>query len=233
MSRRLILIEHDRSSRGDRASGYFERNGVTAHWVCPAHGDELPKIGVGRAGFDAAIMFGGIQSANDDTEYMHREIEWVADWVATERPFLGLCLGAQVLARALGARVGPHPEGLLEYGFVEVQPTAGAIPIMDRAMHMYAAHQEGFETPEGAERLFTGSRFPNQGFRFGRTNYGFQFHPECTPDLMRRWMAMDPSELDRPGAHDRPRQERDSERFDPAMGAWFERFLERWVEGDT
>ena len=230
MPRSVILVEHDAESRGDRVSAYFENAGADVHRICPAHGDALPAP---DDGYDAAVVFGGVQSANDDTEYMHREIEWVARWVDTGRPFLGLCLGGQILARALGARVGPHPDGLCEYGFVEVRPTSSGIAVMARPMHVYAAHREGFEPPEDAELLFTGSRFPNQGFRYRDNAYGLQFHPECTPELMRHWMAFAPSELEKPGAHDRQRQEADSARYDPPMGEWFERFLGRWTNRRT
>ncbi len=228
MKRRILLIAHDDSSRDDRASRHLTAHGHEIAWTCPAQGGELPDV---KDGFDAVIVYGGIESANshDSNAHIRRELDWIADWLAAEKPYLGLCLGSQLLAHALGAKVAPHPEGLHERGFVRVHPTEAGRAIMPEPMHVYQAHQEGFEVAPGAELLFTGETYPHQGFRYGGRAYGFQFHPECTPEVMVRWMEMDSDEAEKPGAHSRERQLADSERYDAPMGDWFEGFLRRWI----
>ena len=230
MRPRVVLVTHDHEGYGDRASLYLASRGVSVEWRCPADGDALPAAG---GGFDAAIVYGGVQSASAGgaPDYVVREIDWTADWVAAKRPFLGLCLGGQILARALGAEVGPHPQGWHEYGFVRVFPTRTGRAVMPEPMYVYAAHNEGFDCPPGAELLLRGLVFPHHAFRYGESAYGLQFHPECTPALMRHWLSLDSGETPKPGQHDKPRQIADSVHFDAPMGAWFERFLDRWLDG--
>ena len=230
MRRRVVLVIHDFESFGDRASTHLAARGTNLQWVCPAEGDALPPA---SAGFDAAIVYGGVQSANRDAapDYVQREIEWVADWVETGRPYLGLCLGGQILARALGAEVGPHERGLSEYGFVPVSPTETGRDFMPEPMHVYSAHNEGFERPPGTELLLHGEVFPHHAFRYRHSAYAFQFHPECTPALMRHWMSLGEGRPLKPGQHNARRQIEDSARYDAAMGAWFEGFMDRWLDG--
>ncbi len=232
MKRRILCMVHDDLPRDDRASGFLAAAGHEIAWVCPAAGEALPPA---ADGFDAAIVYGGVQSANDHDkhDYIRRELDWIGDWVAAEKPYLGLCLGSQLLARSHGGKVGPHPEGLHERGFVEIQPTAAGAALLDRPLHVYQSHIEGFEVPEGGELLFSGGTYPHQGFRYGRNAFGFQFHPECTPTMMVRWLGLDGDKPMQPGAHSRERQMADSARYDAPMAAWFTAFLKRWIADDV
>jgi GMP synthase (glutamine-hydrolysing) len=228
MKRRILCVVHDDGPKDDRASGFLAAAGHEIAWACPAEGEVLPPV---TDGFDAAIVYGGIQSANDHEkhDYIRRELEWIGDWVALAKPYLGLCLGSQLLARSQGGKVGPHPEGLHERGFVEIHPTEAGAALLDRPLHVYQAHYEGFDVPEGGELLFAGGTYPHQGVRFGRNAFGFQFHPECTPTMMVRWMDLDGDKLMKPGVHSRERQMADSARYDAPMAAWFTAFLDRWI----
>ena len=82
------------------------RSAITLDIRRPRFGDPLPETLDGHAG---AVIFGGPMSANDPDDYVRREIDWIAVPLREQRPFLGICLGAQMLARQLGARVAPHP----------------------------------------------------------------------------------------------------------------------------
>jgi GMP synthase (glutamine-hydrolysing) len=232
MKRRILCVVHDDGPQDDRASGLLAAAGHEIAWVCPAEGEALPPV---TDGFDAAIVYGGVQSANDhDThDYIRHELDWIRDWVALEKPYLGLCLGSQLLARSHGGKVGPHPEGLHERGFVEIHPTEAGAALLGGPLHVYQSHYEGFEVPEGGELLFTGGTYPHQGLRYGRNAFGFQFHPECTPTMMVRWMGLDEDKLTKPGAHGRERQMADSARYDAPMAAWFTAFLERWIADEV
>ncbi|RMD61917.1 MAG: glutamine amidotransferase [Alphaproteobacteria bacterium] len=228
MSRTVILVEHPTGGRDDRASALLERWGYRLHWVCPYHGDSLPDP---KGEAVAAIVYGGAESANDDREkpYLRTELDWIERWLDTGKPYLGLCLGAQMLARVLGARVRPHPQGHYEIGYVPIRPTPQANGFLHGLERVYHWHTEGFDMPTGAERLAEGEIFPNQAFRYGAAAYGLQFHPEVTRAMMTRWMDSAAHMLDNPNAHPRERQLADAAVHEPAMARWLERFLRAWL----
>ena len=228
MKDKIALIKQPNSARDDRAAALLADWGYELDWCCPGEGDALPDVTDGHRG---AIIYGGPESANDDREkpYIRAELDWTEAWLGTGKPFLGICLGGQLLARTLGAKVERHEDGLYEIGYVPIDPTAQANGFLDGTLHVYHWHKEGFEVPTTAERLAVGPSFPNQAFRYGEAAYGIQFHPEVTPDIFQRWMKEAAHCLEEPGAHPAARQIEDGARYDQALGDWFERFLEGWI----
>lgn len=228
MSKTVLLVDHPVGKRDDRAARMLADRGYALRWCSPGKGDTLPERG---DEFCGAVVYGGPESANDGDSkpYIRREIDWIGRWVAGGRPLLGICLGAQLLARALGARVAPHPQGLHEIGYVPVSPTEAGDGFLGAGLHVYHWHKEGFEVPEGAELLAVGPTFPNQAFRYGRRVYGLQFHPEVTRKVLVRWMEEAGHMLSAPGAHGAERQLADAQRFDAPMSRWLEGFLDSWL----
>lgn len=232
-SRTVLLIDHPAGKRDDRASRMLAERGFAIEWRCPGKGDALPPADDG--GYCAAVVYGGPESANDDGSkpYLRQELDWIGQWVGRDRPFLGICLGAQLLARTLGARVARHHDGLHEIGYVPIVPTAASDGFLPGEMHVYHWHKEGFELPAGAELLAVGPTFPNQAYRYGSAAYGIQFHPEVTTGVLARWCAEAAHMLDAPGAHGAARQIAESKRFDGPMRRWFDGFLDLWLEGQA
>lgn len=227
MPETILLVAHS-DGRDGRVAPLVESCGYAVEWRCPAAGDRLPGRDEPYAG---AIVFGGPQSANDDLPCIRDELDWIDGFVAAGRPFLGICLGAQLLAKALGARVAGHPEGLYEIGYFPLEPTLAGGALFPGPMHVYHWHHEGFELPRGAELLAAGGGFPNQAFRYGERAFGLQFHPEVTPSMLRRWLKVAHEELRLPGAQDAPTQLAHSARFDPLLHDWTREFLARWLRG--
>ncbi len=228
MTETIILIDHPVGKRDDRASRMLAERGYRWAGARPPPPPPPPQP---RSDHAAALVYGGAEvlSRSDHLDYLQAEVDWIARWAEADRPFLGICLGAQLLARSLGGRVAPHPEGLHEIGYVEITPTSGADGFLHESLHVYHWHKEGFEVPGDAQLLATGEAFPNQAFRFGSTVYGLQFHPEVTPQVSQRWITEAGHMLAEPGAHSADRQIADSERYDGPMASWFERFLDVWL----
>ena len=145
--------------------------------------------------FDAVLAMGGPMGAGDDLEHpwLAAERELIAEAVAAERPFLGVCLGVQLLAAALGARVVAceRPEvGLLE---VELTDQGRADPLfagLDEPLVSLQWHGDTFELPDGAVRLARSDEVANQAFRAGDRAYGVQFHLEVTAEMAREWASI-------------------------------------------
>ena len=227
MTRRALLIKHS-SSRDDRVARLLADRGLCIDWCCPYAGDSLPEDTGEHA---LLVVYGGAQSANDGDEggCIRAELDWIARWVEQDRPYVGLCLGAQMLARALGAPVSAHPKGLHEVGYFPIEPTAAGRELFPTEMSVYHWHKEGFELPDGASLLATGERFSNQAFRYGERAFGFQFHPEVTGEMVSDW-SNEPDYIRTDlGAHSRARQLADAKRFDDHVHAWCTSFIDGCV----
>jgi GMP synthase (glutamine-hydrolysing) len=229
MSRKALLVVQMDQARDDRVSRWLSEHGYALDYRFAAKGDPLPDPA--QAEHDIAVVYGGPQSANDgpETPYIQDELDFIRAWSDRERPLLGLCLGAQLLAKAYGGKVGPHPEGLNEIGYADVAPTAAGRDVLPGPMRVYHWHTEGFEVPEGGELLARGEVFPNQAFRMGTHAYGLQFHPETTVEIFTSWMTEASHMLDWPGAQPREAQLQDAQTHDPRLAAWLDGFMSWWL----
>jgi GMP synthase (glutamine-hydrolysing) len=152
-------------------------------------GDTLP---VAHDGFDALVMLGGAQDALDDENfsYLKEEAVLARAFGEADKAVLGICLGAQILARAHGAQ---NILGLpIEFGWHEVRPTeAGrADPVlsaMGKSAPIFHWHVDTFTLPPGAAHLATSDQTAMQAFRIGRASYGIQFHFEAGTELVGSW----------------------------------------------
>ena len=224
----ILLIDHPIGRRDDRASAQLQEMGYRLEWCSPGRGDSLPPS---DSDYAAVVVYGGAESVNDAATqpYIRDEIEWIARWADSGRPYLGICLGSQLLASALGGRVSRHDEGLHEIGYVKIDPTPAANGFLGDSMHVYHWHNEGFEVPACAELLASGPVFPNQAFRYGDKAYGIQFHPEVGRDVMQRWIVEAAYMLDEPGAQPGDQQLAGCDRHDAELAAWLRKFLTDWL----
>ncbi len=143
---------------------------------------------------DAIVILGGGQNALDDDDfpYFPALLSLARDFHARGKSVIGICLGAQLLARAFGGsnQIG----GANEFGWRQVTLTAAGStdPVlggMGPAFPIFQWHDDTFGMPAGATHLATSAVAPNQAFRLGRATYGIQFHFEAGVDLVREWNA--------------------------------------------
>jgi GMP synthase (glutamine-hydrolysing) len=225
----LTVLHRDNSTPG-RIGHALKEHGYPLDIRHPCLGDPLPETLAEHAG---AIIFGGPASANDMDEFVRRETDWIAVPLKEEKPFLGICLGAQMLARHLGGRVYPHADGHAEIGYYPIRPTEIGRAVCDPwPEQVYQWHREGFDLPSGAELLAEGDTFPVQAFRAGCA-YGLQFHPEVTHATICRWTVRGHERTFLPGAKRRAEHFADRAVYDPAGRAWLAAFLNHWLgQGD-
>src|SRR6201995_1085274 len=117
----VLVVLHQETSTPGRVGNALRALGHGLDVRRPRFGDPLPETLDDHAG---AVIFGGPMSANDSDDFLRREIDWISVPLREQRPFLGICLGAQMLAKQLGAQVAPHPEGRAQMGYSPVRPTA-------------------------------------------------------------------------------------------------------------
>ncbi|ODN71102.1 glutamine amidotransferase [Methylobrevis pamukkalensis] len=223
---KILVILHQETSSPGRVGQILQQRGCHLDIRRPRFGDSLPHDMDQHAG---AIIFGGPMSANDPEPGIRREIDWLDVPLKAGAPFLGICLGAQMLARHLGARVAPREDGVTEIGYYRLHPTEAGRSLMDWPAHVYQWHGEGFDLPAGAELLATGDAFRNQAYRYGPAAFGIQFHAELTYAMMNRWTVRGSARMSMPGAQARRDHFAGRAIHDAAVRRWLEEFLDRWL----
>jgi GMP synthase (glutamine-hydrolysing) len=217
---RVLSVLHGPSVPG----GVFEEAVEAAghrleRWQVP-DGDEPDRAG----SYDAVLVFGGSMHPDQDDsfQWLGSESAFLGDVVAEAVPVLGVCLGAQMLARAAGAGVGPARAPEIGWLEVELTPEGAADPVLGRfptTATVFQWHHYTFELPAGATEL---ARSPicTQAFRLAdKRAWGIQFHAEVTLPMMSAWVEEAPDELPMPTAQLRAESERVIGRSN-AQGRW-------------
>jgi GMP synthase-like glutamine amidotransferase len=148
---------------------------------------------------DLLVILGGPMSVNDEATlpWLTAEKAFIAQVIAAGIPTLGICLGAQLIAAALGARVGPSREREIGWWPVEsVAPAPGHPPDtlfrFPDSLTCLHWHGESFALPAGAHHLARSEGCEHQGMQIGRRAIGVQFHPEATPQWLAAVLAHSP-----------------------------------------
>jgi GMP synthase-like glutamine amidotransferase len=184
-------------------------------------GDFLAKSGIGYSivdltssvfpsaeSYDTLVMMGGPMSVNESDiyPYIDAEAELARAFMKKGKKVLGVCLGAQIMAKALGAKVYPGTEKEIGWYDIELTPEGTQDRLMEklvsgprgdagRTFKVFHWHGETFDIPAGAVCLAQSVLYPNQAFRYGKNAYAFQFHIEVHRQMIYDWLKNEPVDM--------------------------------------
>ena len=199
---RVLSIVHEPGSTG--GGGLFEdlveERGDLLERISIAHDDASALDTPER--YDAIMVFGGAMHPDQDAEHpwLADEAAFIREAVDREVPLFGVCLGAQLIARAVGAKVGPADAAEVGWRTVHINvagredPVIGVLP---ERLDAFQWHYYGFEVPAGAE-LLADNEAARQAYRLGERTWGVQFHPEVTRHMLDHWFVEGEEELPDP-----------------------------------
>jgi GMP synthase (glutamine-hydrolysing) len=188
----VLIVQHAEHEHPAAVRRSLETQGVRTLWIHPYRGEAYPEL----SRISGMISLGGPMSANDDDvhPWIAAELELLRACAEAGMPTVGICLGGQLLARALGGRVETH--STVEVGWYPIQlneagradPVAGAA---GASPTVYQWHGDTFHLPPGARLLGGSAACDRQAYRWGELAYGFQFHPEADHQLVQEWLSVE------------------------------------------
>ena len=190
--KKLLVLQHVAHELLGTLNPLLKRAGFRIRYVNFArHPDAQPSLD----GYDGLIVLGGPMSVNDSNRLPHltTELKLIEEAMRREVPILGICLGAQLIAKTLGAEVYRNPEK--EIGWYDVSPTTDAssdplLTPLHKSERIFQWHGETFDIPNSTRHLAFSSLCANQAFRYGTKVYGFQFHMEVDEPMIHRWLKV-------------------------------------------
>jgi GMP synthase (glutamine-hydrolysing) len=194
----ILIFEHSDSTNAERLAVTLRDSGHRLRIVKLHQGESVPQD---LDNVDGIISCGGPQSAYDDSnDWLAPQMELMREANEVCMPVVGLCLGSQILARALGGTVEKMPGGI-EFGWHEVKlngvgredPLHAGIAWTSMQFHHHRDHVS--QLPSGARLLASSIKCKNQAWAVGLRTYGFQYHPELTLNTIERWCAEEPEAL--------------------------------------
>jgi GMP synthase (glutamine-hydrolysing) len=181
----LLILQHESFEHAGHFTSVLPPHRISCLGE-PAHIDECRQHNVS----DGITIMGGPMSANDALPGLRAELDLIERALKRGTPLLGICLGSQLIAKALGARVYANPEPEIGWAPVHLTDAGRADPLfreIPSPSTFFHWHSETFDLPAGAEWLAYSDKCRHQAYRFSRNVYGIQFHPEITPAMIDDW----------------------------------------------
>lgn len=229
MTRTAVILQHDPSIHLGNIGPVLEEHGYDLR-IVDVTSEDVAAIDPAEA--DLVVVLGGEMGAyqTDEFPFLAKEQDLLRARIEAERPTLGVCLGAQLMAGALGERV--YRGDTMQIGYRRVEPTEAGVVSPIRhfdGVPVVEWHGDTFELPESATLLASSSDYSNEAFAIGDFALAVQFHPEVTDEMHETWVSDGYNELDElaidPEALRRDR-EAHSARMQEASRAAFSEWLE-------
>jgi GMP synthase-like glutamine amidotransferase len=233
-----LVVTHTPAESPGTLSEWLPAAGLELDVIEPWNGDRVPE----RVSADALIVMGGPQQAYDDgsAPWLRQTKQLMRTATRDAQPVLGICLGGQLLAEAMGGRVRPGEEGpelgarlLAKRDAAQDDPLFCEIPLSPVVVQWH--WDEIVDLPPRAVLLAASPRYPHQAFRVGAKAYGLQFHIETPPEMVRGWAAADAEGVRKAGLDPDSVAERAVEALPEIEEVW-RPFAERFaalVRGET
>jgi GMP synthase-like glutamine amidotransferase len=218
---RLLAIENAEGEHLGCFEELAEERGIEVEYRRLWRGDDLEKA----LEYELLVFLGGPMSVNDEAEYPYlvEEKALIRRALNADKPILGICLGAQLIASALGARVYPGEErelGWYPITLTEEGKRDEVFSAFPPHLEVFHWHGETFDLPRGAKLLAGSELYPHQAYRIGRS-YALQYHLEVTAEMVRDWVRDVPE-----------RREEillNLEQRVAELNRWAEVFFDRWL----
>lgn len=193
---KVLIIKNIECEGPGLLKDFLEGNGIGYETVELSLGQKCPSV----ESFDAAVILGGPMNVYEEDKYPHLTVEneLIKEILAREIPFLGFCLGGQLLAKAVGGIVTKNQTK--EIGNYEIKLTEAGrrdelFQGFEQVIPVFQWHEDTFSIPDGAVKLAESKVCANQCFKFGKNAYALQFHLEVTKNMLNDWIKEYQEEL--------------------------------------
>jgi GMP synthase-like glutamine amidotransferase len=194
----ILIIKHISLEGPGTLGEYLDKNGISTYSVDLSGGDILPDFPQDYVG---VVILGGPMNVYEEDKFpfLKDEQRFIQTVLSAEIPLLGICLGAQLIAKAAGARVYKAKSKEIGWYRLKLTPEGATDPLFKGftdEFFVFQWHGDTFDVPESGKLLATSDGCPNQAFRYGKCAYGLQFHLEVTSSMIREWISAYDSEIE-------------------------------------
>lgn len=198
MGRKVLIFQHVPHEILGTFDPLLKSEGIRMKYI---NFSRQTDVDINLDSYDGLIILGGPMSVNQSDQYPHleEEIRWIKKALEKDLFVLGICLGAQLLSRALGGKVSKNP--VTEIGWYDVELTDGGLkdPLLkhfNSVEKIFQWHGDTFSIPKDCVHLAKSKGCENQAFRYGKKVYGLQFHLEVSRELIERWLNVEANALE-------------------------------------
>ena len=195
---KVIIIKHIDIEGPGTIGDFLDGNGIPYHIIDIFNGEPLPDS---LSNTSAVIVLGGPMNVYEEDKYpfLKEEDKYLKEVIAEGLPTLGFCLGAQLIAKAKGAKVKKAPQKEIGWFKILLNRNGSSDPLFQEfpgEVDVFQWHGDTFDIPDGAVKLAESELCSNQAYRIGDNIYGLQFHVEVTDELIYQWIDAYRDEVD-------------------------------------